>query len=76
MQGTQYATKRSILCRGAFCGPTMHAFCRLLIFISKSFSLKKKNVLVIPTECQSVWIRIKPDILSGMICVETVCEGY
>ena len=24
MQGTQYATKRSILCRGAFCGPTMH----------------------------------------------------
>ena len=21
MQGTQYATKRSILCRGAFCGP-------------------------------------------------------
>ena len=24
MQGTQYATKRSILCRGAFCGPTEH----------------------------------------------------
>ena len=23
MQGTQYATKRSILCRGAFCGPTL-----------------------------------------------------
>ena len=22
MQGTQYATIRSILCRGAFCGPT------------------------------------------------------
>ena len=22
MQGTQYATKRNILCRGAFCGPT------------------------------------------------------
>ena len=22
MQGTQYATKRSILCRGSFCGPT------------------------------------------------------
>ena len=22
MQGTQYATKKSILCRGAFCGPT------------------------------------------------------
>ena len=29
MQGTQYATKRSIsLCRGAFCGPTelAHSF--------------------------------------------------
>ena len=25
MQGTQYATKRSILCRGAFCGPTVHS---------------------------------------------------
>ena len=23
MQGTQYATKKSILCRGAFCGPTV-----------------------------------------------------
>ena len=23
MQGTQYATKRSILCREAFCGPTI-----------------------------------------------------
>ena len=26
MQGTQYATKRSILCRGAFCGPTVPVF--------------------------------------------------
>ena len=26
MQGTQYATKRSILCRGAFCGPTAPIF--------------------------------------------------
>ena len=31
MQGTQYATKRSILCRGAFCGPTV-----LLLIIAKS----------------------------------------
>ena len=30
MQGTQYATKRSILCRGAFCGPTVHPFGSLL----------------------------------------------
>ena len=26
MHGTQYATKRSILCRGAFCGPTARIF--------------------------------------------------
>ena len=25
MQGSQYATKRSILCRGAFCGSTVHS---------------------------------------------------
>ena len=30
MQGTQYATKRSILCRGAFCGPTMHTLVSVL----------------------------------------------
>ena len=33
MQGTQYATKRSILCRGAFCGPTMRAFITDIDFI-------------------------------------------
>ena len=26
MQGTQYATKRSILCRGAFCRPTHRTY--------------------------------------------------
>ena len=32
MQGTQYATKRSILCRGAFCGPTELVVLLLLSF--------------------------------------------
>ena len=40
MQGTQYATKRGILCRGAFCGPTVQfyadSFETLLVFRSWS----------------------------------------
>ena len=36
MQGTQYATKRSILCRGAFCGPTAH-----YIYEKDPFGVKK-----------------------------------
>ena len=43
MQGTQYATKRSILCRGAFCGPTVpisnFAFFQV-VFVSKLFLLE------------------------------------
>ena len=30
----------------------------------------------IPTECQTVWIQIRPDILSGQIWVQTVCKSY
>ena len=30
----------------------------------------------IPSECQTVWIQIRPDILSGLIWVQTVCKGY
>ena len=28
----------------------------------------------LPSECQTVWIQIRPDILSGLIWVETVCK--
>ena len=28
-----------------------------------------------PSECQTVWIQIGPDILSGPIWVQTVCKG-
>ena len=28
------------------------------------------------TECQTVWFEIRPDILSGLIWVQTVCKGY
>ena len=30
----------------------------------------------IPSECQTVWIQVRPDILSGLIWVQTVCKGY
>ena len=30
----------------------------------------------IPSECQTDWIQIRPDILSGLIRVQTVCKNY
>ena len=41
MQGTQYATKRSILCRGAFCGPTVPRYRKEKPFFVVSFSVRK-----------------------------------
>ena len=29
-----------------------------------------------PLECQTVWIQIRPDNLSGLIWVQSVCKGY
>ena len=29
-----------------------------------------------PSESQTVWIQIRPDILVGLIWVQTVCESY
>ena len=41
-------------------------------FFSKStFS---KNLSVITSECQAVWIQIRPFISSGLIWVQTVCK--
>ena len=30
----------------------------------------------LPSRCQTVWIQIRPEILSGLIWVEIVCKGY
>ena len=30
----------------------------------------------IPSECQTVWIQIRPGILSGLIWLQTVCKAY
>ena len=35
-----------------------------------------KNLSEISSECQTVWIQIRPDILSGLIWVQTVCKSY
>ena len=37
--------------------------------------LKKIN-LGIPSQCLTDWTQIRPDILSGLILVQTVCKGY
>ena len=48
-------------------------FYRLLIFFQRSFS---KILSGIPLGCQAVWTQIRPDILTGLIWVQTVCKGY
>ena len=47
-------------------------FCRLLIFFKISFFEKFFQEC---HQCQTVWIQIRPDILSGLIWVQTVCRG-
>ena len=48
-------------------------FCGLLIFsklaVSK-YSFRKSS------ECQTVWIQIRPDILLGLIWVQSACKSY
>ena len=43
------------------------------IFQNKLF---EKFFQEIPSECQTVWIRIWTNVLSGLIWVQTVCKGY
>ena len=33
-----------------------------------------KNLLESPSECQTVWIQIRPDIWSGLIQGQTACK--
>ena len=49
-------------------------FCRLLIFFKINFL--RKNLAGIPSECHTVRTLIRPDESSGMIWVQTVCQGY
>ena len=47
--------------------------CKSFFFFKLTFS---KKSLGIPSECQTVWIQIRPNILLGLIWVQTVCKGY
>ena len=48
--------------------------CRLLIFFQNQ--LFWKPISGIQSECQTVRIRIRSDILSGLIWIQTVCKGF
>ena len=48
-------------------------FCRLLIFFQNQ--LFRKIISAIPSECQTDWIQVRPDILSGLNWVQSVCKG-
>ena len=52
----------------------MYAFLSSADLFSKSFF---RNIFSgIPSECQTVWIQIRPDVLSGLVWIQTVCNGY
>ena len=52
-----------------------HAFCRLLIFFFQN-QLFRKFLPGIPSECVTDWIQIRPDVLSGLVWVQSVCKSY
>ena len=52
-------------------------FCRLLIFFfSSKYLFQKVFFSRIPPECQTVRIQIRPNVLLGLIWVQTDCKGY
>ena len=48
-------------------------FCRLLIFFQNIIFQK---IFKEYHQCQTVWIQIRPGILSGLIWIQTVCTDY
>ena len=53
----------------------LHAFLSSAIFFFQN-QLFRKILSGIPSECQRVWIQIRPNILSGLVWIQTVCKGY
>ena len=47
----------------------------LMIFSKSTFSTKFFQEYI-PSECQTVWILIRLEILSGLIRAKTVCKSY
>ena len=58
------------------CWVILHTFCRLLFFLNFQNQLFPKIISGTPSAYQTVWIQIRPDILSGLIWVQTICNGY
>ena len=48
-------------------------FCCLLIYFKINFFEKFFQDY---HQCQTVWIQIRPDIMSGLIWIQTICKGY
>ena len=62
-------------CLQRFCPlEIVHAFLSSADFFQNQ--LFQKILSGIPSECQTDWIQIRSDILSGMIWVQTVCKCY
>ena len=51
-----------------------HAFLSTADFFQNQ--LFQKILSGIPSECQTDWIQIRPDVLSGLVRVDSVCKGY
>ena len=53
-------------------------FCRFVVccFLLLQSYLLKKNILGIPPEIVIVWIQIRPDMLSGLISIQTVSQRF
>ena len=49
-------------------------FCCLLVVFN--YQLFQKILSGIGSECHKDWIQIRPDVLSGLIWVQSVCKGY
>ena len=56
------------------CWEILHAFLSSADFFQNQ--LFRKILSGLPSECQTVWIQIRPDPLSGLIWVQIVCKGY
>ena len=48
-------------------------FCGMLIFFQNQLFLKILSGISL--ECQTDWIQIRPDVVSGLIWVQSVCKG-
>ena len=63
-------------CRAAlYAGNLFHYFLLSAnLFIFNIFF--QKLISRILSECQTFWIQLRPEILSGLIKVQSVCKGY